>query len=66
MPWPQGGGAFSPIRGKVAPVLKRLVAQKPDATVRELPTRFDGAWNSFQPAGLGSLSFRDPWANQGP
>ncbi|NNC18520.1 winged helix-turn-helix domain-containing protein [Corallococcus exiguus] len=35
-PRPKGGGRLSPIRGKVASELKRLVAQKPDATVREL------------------------------
>ncbi|NOK32611.1 transposase [Corallococcus exercitus] len=33
---PKGGGRLSPIQGKVASELKRLVAQKPDATVREL------------------------------
>ncbi|RKG71436.1 transposase [Corallococcus exercitus] len=36
VPRPKGGGRLSPIRGKVASELKRLVAQKPDATVREL------------------------------
>ncbi|MFY2558703.1 hypothetical protein ACN469_13835 [Corallococcus terminator] len=36
VPRPRGGGNFSPIRGKVATQLKRLVAQKPDAMVHEL------------------------------
>ncbi|NOK34548.1 hypothetical protein HMI49_15210 [Corallococcus exercitus] len=36
VPRPKGGGRLSPIRGKVATELKRLVAQKLDATVREL------------------------------
>ncbi|CAM4346156.1 helix-turn-helix domain-containing protein [Corallococcus exiguus] len=36
VPRPKGGGNFSPIRGKVTIVIKRLVTQKPDATVREL------------------------------
>ncbi|MBN8467404.1 hypothetical protein JYJ95_12850 [Corallococcus exiguus] len=36
VPRPKGGGRLSPIRGKVVSELKRLVAQKPDATVREL------------------------------
>lgn len=35
-PRPRGGGNFSPIRGKVAEELKRLVAKTPDATVVEL------------------------------
>ncbi|RKG67744.1 helix-turn-helix domain-containing protein [Corallococcus terminator] len=36
VPRPRGGGNFSPIRGKVATQLKRLLAQRPDATAREL------------------------------
>jgi len=35
-PRPRGGGNFSPIRGEVAEELKRLVREKPDATVLEL------------------------------
>ena len=35
-PRPRGGGNFSPLRGKVATELKRLVAKTPDATVAEL------------------------------
>lgn len=33
---PRGGGRLSPIRGKVADELKRLVAKHPDSTIPEL------------------------------
>ncbi|MBM7112073.1 helix-turn-helix domain-containing protein [Archangium primigenium] len=35
-PRPRGGGNFSPLRGAVAEQLKRLVRERPGATVREL------------------------------
>lgn len=38
-PRPRGGGRISPIRGKVASELKRLVAERPDSTVAELMER---------------------------
>jgi transposase len=39
-PRPKGGGWRSPIRGKAAEELKRLVAAKPDSTVAELRDAF--------------------------
>lgn len=35
-PRPKAGGRRSPVRGKVATELQRLVAEKPDSTVAEL------------------------------
>lgn len=37
-PRPRGGGNFSPIRGEVAGELSALVAERSDATVKELAT----------------------------
>jgi transposase len=36
LPRPRGGGNFSPIRGKVVAQFERLVAQRSDATVKDL------------------------------